>query len=269
MKIAILDTRGRDADIAHNVEVLRQSAVSASETGANLLLVGECFLTGYNLTRDETEELALADGSPVWDEVAEVARTSGLHLAVSAVTAREAARFNSLRLYDPDGDHHQYDKVHLPPLGADRWVSPGARFTPPVTTEHGSVGLSICYDIRFPESHRSLALAGAGLVLVPACYPAGAERVPGTFPTVRAMENGIWVAMAAGGGSERGISYVTGSQVVDPTGAQRGARLEGTDLIFADIGDLGDGQRAQYEHYHLDPLGDRRPEAYSTLGASR
>ncbi|MGC2942695.1 carbon-nitrogen hydrolase family protein [Brevibacterium sp. FAM 24638] len=266
MRLAVLDRFGASGDIQANVHAARSAAIEAANAGADLLLFSECFLTGLNLDEGEANSLGLDEESPTWAAVARLAASCKIHLAIGAVTRRNGRLYNSLRLYFPSGEFTHYDKSHIPPIGADKWISPGSTvLDTPVLTDAGLVGLLVCYDIRFPEAARSLALGGAQLLLFPAAYPTGAEAVPQHFPTVRAMENGVYVAMAAGGGTDRSLDLTSGSQIVSPLGEQIGRQLANSDLVIADLhlDTAGlENFQPQYESYRLNLLADRRPELY-------
>ncbi|MFI5426742.1 carbon-nitrogen hydrolase family protein [Aeromicrobium sp. UC242_57] len=88
---------------------------------------------------------------------------------------------NTAVLLGPGGVMATYRKTHLPHLGADRFVTPGDNEPVLVETPLGVVGLSICYDLRFPEWARCLALGGADIIANPTNWPAPAERVAELF----------------------------------------------------------------------------------------
>lgn len=266
MRLAVLDEFGKSGDVQTNLHSAHSAAIEAANAGADLLLFSECFLTGLNLDEAEANHLSLDEESETWATVAGLAVSCNIHLAIGAITRKSGRLYNSLRLYAPTGGFTHYDKSHIPPIGADKWVSPGnIALDMPVQTDAGRIGLLICYDIRFPEAARSLSLGGAQLLLYPAAYPAGAEAVPQYFPTVRAMENGLYVAMAAGGGADRSLELKSGSQIVSPLGEQIGRRLTNSNLMIADL-DLDSAGleefQPRYETYRLNLSADRRPELY-------
>ncbi|WP_193101669.1 carbon-nitrogen hydrolase family protein [Brevibacterium aurantiacum] len=272
MRLAVLDRLGTSGDIHFNLETAHSATNKAAKAGADIILFSECFLTGLDLDETESHDLALHEESQTWKTVADFAAENDVCLAIGALTNKGGELFNSLRLYLPSGEFAHYDKSHIPPIGADKWVSPGNdNLARPAQTDVGRIGLLVCYDIRFPEAARSLALGGAQLLLFPAAYPAGAEEVPRHFPTVRAMENGVFVAMAAGGGVDRSLELSSGSQIVSPLGEQIGERLPDSDLILADL-DLDaaglDAFKPVYENYRLSLSADRRPDLYWHEGSS-
>lgn len=272
MRLAVLDRFGMSGDVHFNLDTARSATIEAANAGVDLILFSECFLTGLNLDETEAHRLALHEDTQTWATVASLAADYEVCLAIGAITSKGGQLYNSLRLYRPTGEFTHYDKTHIPPIGADKWVSRGNdNLARPAHTDAGRVGLLVCYDIRFPEAARSLALGGAQLLLFPAAYPTGAEAVPQHFPTVRAMENGVYVAMAAGGGGDRSLELSSGSQVVSPLGEQIGRRLSDSDLILADLDLDAAGLEVfqpLYENYRLSLSADRRPEMYWHEGDS-
>ncbi len=147
----------------------------AARRGSHLVLLPELWSTAYDL--DRVAELAsplaqdaAADG---WfGRFATLAREHGVWLAGSLLEARDGQFYNCLALYGPDGSlAAAYRKTHLFRLMAEeKYLAPGEEAVV-VDLPWGKVGLSICYDLRFPELYRRYALAGARLMLVPAEWP--------------------------------------------------------------------------------------------------
>ena len=86
---------------------------------------------------------------------------------VGFLEATQSGYRNSAAVLTADGRTVVVHKTHLPHLGADRFAEPGARIGPVVDSPFGKLGVAICYDFRFPEVCRSLALAGAEIIAVP------------------------------------------------------------------------------------------------------
>lgn len=153
----------------------------------------------------------------------------------------------------------RYDKLHLfGPLGEPAWVRPGqgpALATVSVGGGPLTVGLAICYDLRFPELFRDLAARGAELVLLPAQWPKVRHKAFHHLLQARAMENGISVVGINRGGASGNTEFGGGSA----------AYGMGDDHVF--LGPLGDGEAAWFEvdleavrreRARLDAVADRR-----------
>jgi omega-amidase len=147
---------------------------------------------------------------------------------------------------------HRYDKIHLFPPGGDRrWFSPGGHLgTFPLPIRRGSLraGVVICFDLRFPELVRALALHGVRILFVPARWPLERNEAWRTLLRARAIENQIFVAGCNALGREGGASYV-----FDPLGkevyASRRAVGESVHTLRLDLGRLSEARRP-YENLH-------------------
>ena len=143
---------------------------------------------------------------------------------------------------------------------------------PVFDTPLGRIGLEICYDLRFPEATRTLALAGADIVAHPTAFPVAARIQTELITVARAAENRIYLLTANRVGKERWGEFCGWSQIVDPYGvrlAEAGATEEA--LLVADI-DVEKARDKDYVipgEYELYLFGDRRPELYGALVEER
>jgi predicted amidohydrolase len=172
--------------------------------------------------------------------------------------------FNSAVWAGPRGVRGVYRKVHLF-AREKRWFSRGREPWPVFRAGAARVGLMICFDWRFPEAARCLALAGADLVAHPSnlVQPHCQEAM-----RTRALENGVFCATANRVGADRRpgltVTFTGASQVVDPGGrvlARAGARQ--AEAMVVDL-DLAQARRKRVtETNHL--LRDRVPSLYAAL----
>jgi predicted amidohydrolase len=207
----------------------------------------------------------------------EAAREACARHGLSAVVgpierAADGALHNAAVFVDPDGAVHIYRKTHLLCLGVDRYLTPGRQ--PPATLTHrlGRLGLLICYDLRFPEPMRLLALDGAQLVLLPTAWPASADFYPDFLARARALENGVYLLAANRAGDERGRPFLGRSLIVDPDGRML-AEADGDEetMLVAEIDPArSDAKKRVFEpgEYEVDLIADRRPELYGSLAES-
>jgi predicted amidohydrolase len=160
-----------------------------------------------------------------------------------------------------------YRKLHLFDVAVDDGPadSESARVTPGdravvADVDGVGMGLSICYDLRFPELYRALALAGAKLLAVPAVFTERTGRDHWeVLLRARAIENGAWVlaAGACGRGGPGAISAWGHSMVVDPWGRVIASAGSGEAIVRAEI-DLGLADAARRQ---IPVLANRRPDA--------
>jgi predicted amidohydrolase len=126
--------------------------------------------------------------------------------------------YNTLVMAKPDGElHGTYSKIH--PFQEERDVFDGGTELVMFDCSGINVGVQICYDIRFPEVTRKLALEGAEIVLVPSAFPDPRSEHWNTLVRARAIENQLFVAATnrIGFGFD-GKTYFGHSQTVDPWG---------------------------------------------------
>ena len=151
----------------------------------------------------------------------------------------------------------------------DRFVVPGEDPPEVYDTPVGRLGTVICYELRFPEPTRALALRGAELVVHPTNWPTAVRPFADFLTRARAAENRVFLLTANRVGSEGSIEFFGRSQVVDPLGdrlAEAGELTE--ELVLAEI----EPAEAREKHraivpgeYEVDLFDDRRPELYGAL----
>ena len=231
-----------------NLDALQRLAKEAAGQGAEYALSPEVSVV-YPENREQLRGVAGPwENNPSVARCTEIARETGLWLHVgSLAVALPDGRFaNRSVLFRPDGSiAATYDKIHLfdatlPGLKAYRESDTYAGGDNAVVTDAAGMklGLTICYDVRFPLLHRTLAEAGAEVIAVPAAFtvPTG-EAHWHVLLRARAIETGCFVIAAAQAGShQNGRSTYGHSLVVDPWGkivAELGGEGEG--VLVADL----------------------------------
>jgi len=240
-----------------NLARARAFAAQAKEAGADLLLLPELWLHGYDLARAETWAAPLGEGG--FAQMARLAQEAGLYLVGSILERHTGGISNTAALYAPDGALlGSYRKIHLFRLMQEhRYLVPGDHATL-CETPWGPVGLAICYDLRFPELFRTMALAGAVLFLLPAQWPVRRLEAWLLLAHARAVENELFLAACNRVGNDGQVTFPGRSLVADPWGH---ALVEGDEqerLLIAQV-DLREVRKARR---FLTVYEDRRPEAY-------
>jgi predicted amidohydrolase len=253
-------------DVAANLQRIEDSTVEAADRGAQLVLFPECATTGYFLG-DRIASLAEPIPGPSSEQLTHLARSRGLHLMVGMIERAGDKYYDDAILFTPDGAYHVYRKAHL--FGPERAIfTPGER---PVVVETalGRLGLTVCYDLMFPEFIRTLVLSGAQVVLNATDWITdtwqstlgwGGDTVA-SLVRIRALENGVHVAMADRAGVEAGWRSLGSSTVAAPTGrvlATLGAD-EGMALATIDVANTDFVRWSEVATY----VNDRRPELYA------
>ncbi len=239
----------------------RSLAGRAGEAGADILLLPELWLHGYDLER--TAEWADPLGEGGFATMAGLAKEFGLYLAGSLLERHQGGVSNTAVLYAPDGSLlGAYRKVHLFRLMEEhRYLTAGDRAVL-CPTPWGPVGLAICYDLRFPELFRTMALGGAILFLVPAQWPVRRIEAWYLLARARAVENELFVACCNRVGSDENVHFPGRSAVIDPWGRVLVEGGDGEELLVARA-NLREMRKARR---YLTVYEDRRPDAYRCDG---
>ncbi len=266
MKVALYQARtGIDPErnSAGLVAAVRESAAA----GAAILFTPEMSgLLDRDRSRAETR-LKSEDEDPVLAAVREAARDSGIwvHLGSLAVRSGGGRLANRGFLIDDKGAiRARYDKIHLFDVDlatGESWresalYAPGGKAVV-AETPAGRIGLSVCYDLRFPDLYRSLTDAGAEILAIPAAFtvPTG-EAHWHVLMRARAIEAGVFVVAAAQSGRhEDGRETYGHSLVVGPWGEVLLDMGEGEGVGFADI----DLARIEEVRGRLPAIRHRRP----------
>jgi predicted amidohydrolase len=258
-----------------NLEKIIRLIHQLSKRGTQIAVFPECAVTGYALSAEEAAAIAEPIPGSHTDVLSVACREAGLTaVVVGTIEKDEQDRlFNTATLVGPDGLIARYRKTHLPYLGVDRYLDPGDTLPGPFETSAGRFGLLICYDLRFPEPIRILALAGAQVILLPTAWPRAATLYPEFIAQSRAAENGLYLIAANRVGEERGTCYLGRSVIVGPDGEMLAeAQAEGEEILYMEI----DPARSDHKQrifvpgeYELDLFNDRRPELYHPLSTER
>ena len=215
----------RDGDEPANLAAARLACEEAAARKADLLVLPELWLSGYDL--EHASELALAPGDSRWDAIATLARDHDLAVAGSLLVREGDGVRNALVIFDRSGLLvARYDKLHLfPPGGEVQHLAPGQAIQVaslgPGSSRAGAVeglGLAICYDLRFPELFRAMRGRGATLVLLPAQWPHSRLAHWSLLVRARAVENQVFLVAANRTGRDGAIRYAGHSVILDPWG---------------------------------------------------
>ncbi len=260
MKIALYQGPGLLNNVPASFTLLDAKARDAKAQGADLLILPEMFLSGYNIGAEAAKAQAVtAEGLA---PAREIAKTHNIALAFGYPEKVGEDVANSAALIGPDGEILlNYRKSHLfGDLDRAMFRSVGTEF--PVAELNGlKFGLLICYDIEFPEPARRLALAGVDVLLIPTAQMEPYEQVARHVLPARAYENQFYTAYANHSGEENGLGYIGLSSICGPNGTILAFAGRDEEMLFAEI-----------DPAHLaavraaDPFfKDRRPELYGTL----
>jgi len=201
-KVAILQKRAINAQIEKNVESIIAAMKEASQNKADILLLPECFITGYDLPM--TYEKSISDDDASINVILETAKEYQIGVVLTSFTKGEKQPQNSAFVINKSGEIlMRYSKVHTCDFADEKTVEAGKEFK--VCDFEGiKVGVMICYDREYPESARVLMLKGAEVILVPNDCGSMQPRIQAL--STRAYENMVAVAMANPNGENAGCS---------------------------------------------------------------
>jgi predicted amidohydrolase len=251
--------------------------------GVDVICFGELFLTPFfpnRLTQDYAKYF-LELPSAITEPLFKLARAKSIAMVFPFGERAGQYFYNSAAVFDRTGKHiGTYRKTHIPAILPSElkggtgsyekfYFSPGSEF--PVWTLDGvKIGIQICYDRKFPEGSRALALKGAEVLFMPICAATyGETKLRGNtweLPLqARAYENGTFVVAVNRAGNENGRNHIGRSMIVNPVGAEIIAVASGDkpELLVATL-DLDDVNVAQTS---LPWWRDRRPELYGSMDA--
>lgn len=236
--------------VPENLSVAADLIAEAAAKGARLVALPEYFCLMGQRESDKVAQREADGTGPIQDFLAAQARSHGIWLVGGTLplVAPEPDRVkNSVLVYDPTGTRiARYDKIHLFRFtkGAETYdeaqtIAPGSGVSTFELAPDGGpglrVGISVCYDLRFPELYR--AMQRPDLILVPSAFTATTGRAHWEILLrARAIENLAYVlAPAQGGKHENGRATFGHSMLIDPWGTVLANRPDGAGVVFGDI----------------------------------
>jgi N-carbamoylputrescine amidase len=272
IRLAIAQLSGPPEEAERNRTRSLEALRDAFERGADLVVLPELTVPGYGWDADLVAAAAEPLGGETISAWTDAARDAGAYVA-GGFAERDGSRiYNSAVLVGPEGLVLHYRKLHL--FAGEKGVfAPGDRGLPIASTPLGILGLCVCYDLRFVETLRVLALRGAELVCVPTAWVPGfdAERwdAEGFCPQARSVLvqanlDQVFVACASQAGRIGRFEFLGSSLVADARGRCVAGPLPGDRDVtaIADI-DLADAHAAHDRGGDVRPLSDRRTDVYS------
>jgi deaminated glutathione amidase len=275
MRVAVLQVNSQ-ADKAENIRAACAMIDRAAGAGADLAVLPEC--VDYLGPKAGALDAAEVIPGPTSEAFAAKARQHGIWVlggSIREVSEDPGHNYNTSLLFDRNGAIvAKYRKIHLFDIELagnvsaqeSATISPGGEIVVAEIEGHRA-GLSICYDLRFPELYRAAALDGAELLFVPAAFTTftGKDHWE-ILLRARAIENQCFV-IAAGqfGKHEPNNSCYGRSMVIDPWGTVLATAPDGVGMAVADL-DFGHLRRIREQ---LPSLANRRPAAYERHAAGR
>lgn len=229
-------------DKEKNIETAGRMLCEAGNCGSDVIIFPELWSSGYQLS--ELHRLAEPEDGPILKWLCEEARKNHMYIVTGSLPeASMDGIYNTSYLIDASGAiRGKYRKIHLFPLMGEEGYFKSGETPALLKMERGGrtvkAGLMICYDLRFPELARTLALRGAELLFIPAEFPHPRKDHWRVLLMARAIENQLFVVAANRVGSDGRNEFFGSSMIIDPWGRVVAEGGEDEGLITADI-DLG------------------------------
>ena len=244
--------------IDENFDRAERLVERASQSASDLVILPELWTTGYDLENASDYADELHAGS--FARLSALAEEYRIAVYGSVLERANGAATNCAALHTADGRlAGVYRKIHLFRLFDEHlWLGEGASPTA-LDSPWGVTGLSICYDLRFPELFRRYAVKDrARLILLCAEWPKARVEHWRALLKARAIENQLFVAATNACGETGGTAFGGHSMVIDPWGQVLVEGGEDEELLTAEI-DLDEVDRVRMQ---IPVFEDRRPDAY-------
>ena len=249
IRVALAQIATKTGDKSYNLRIIENFCSTARNNATELIIFPELSLTGY-VCRDDFYHLAESlDGDSI-NSVKKIAKENNMVVVFGMPTTGKIKNviYNSSIIVNPDGETFSYNKLFLPTHSVfeeKRYFRPGTEVKS-FDVNGMKFGMSICYDLYFPEVYRILALRGSELVICISASPSTRKEYFENLIRARAIENGMFVALVNRVGIEDGLTFWGGSQVVGPNG----------DIIMK--GSYYD-EEITYGNIDFDEIGKARP----------
>jgi predicted amidohydrolase len=255
VKAAAIQFNIRTGDIDTNLEQARNALERLAGSGCQLAVLPEMWSTGY--AYGEINRLALRTPE-VLGELCRLSSQYRMVIVGSLPEPHGCKVYNTAYVMDQGDMVGRYRKLHLfSMMGEDRMLEGGDSWLV-VDTHVGRLGVLICYDLRFPELSRRLALEGAEIIAVPSEWPKPREEHWRILLKARAIENQLFMVAANCCGVQGKLDFFGESLIIGPKGevlAEGG--YEPCEMIATLDFSVMESWRRQIPCFH-----DRRPECY-------
>jgi len=246
----------RRKEIERNLDFVISSLEELHEEGIKLVVLPELWAAKFDKGRAEElwefSQIAL-------NEVSSLSKRYRMMIAGSLIEKEGRDYFNTAYIMDNSGKEvARYRKVHLFSMAGEDMYFKGGRERVVVDTQIGKMGVIICYDLRFPELVRGLALSGAEILIVPAQWPRARVHHWRTLALARGIENQFFVVACNRTGWDRKEEYPGHSLIIDPWGEVLAEGGEEEGFIIAEV----DLERVKSVRSTMKCFDDRKPEVY-------
>lgn len=198
--------------------VLKWVQKTVENDGPDIIVLPEMWTTGYALP--ELKKIADIDGEPTTTFLRNLAKKYNVNIVGGSFANKVKDNvYNTAIVIDRKGEVvYEYEKVHLVPMLDEHLYLTGGTNSHSFELEGYKMGLIICYDLRFPELTRSLALEGAEVLFIVAEWPASRKKHWEHLQLARAIENQFYVVSSNVVGTFNNVKYGGTSMIITPNG---------------------------------------------------
>jgi predicted amidohydrolase len=271
VRVATVQFTTHPGQPAQNRARALQQIELAATAGAQVIVLPELAISGYTVDATQLRKAAEPLHGETMSSWSEAAQRRGVVIVGGFCESVGELLFNAAIMVGPQGLLLHYRKLHL--FDAEKLVfAPGDLTLRPVDTPFGRIGVCVCYDLRFVEVMRALALQDADLIAVPTAWVGGFDKAPrdgdgligqARGAIVQANLNQVYVACASPGGSTSEANFLGSSLVADPYGQILVGPMPADDqgIVMADM-ELSVVQQAKQRSELIRPRLDRRTDIY-------
>lgn len=232
MKVSCLQMNMELGNPDKNFTNAKRLIREAVKKNPDVLVLPETWNTGF-FPKDILFESSCSDGDEVKDVIGGLAKEYGVNIVAGSVSnVRENRVYNTAYVFDRQGGCvAEYDKTHLfTPMGEDKYYTAGNHLAN-FTLDGVRCAVIICYDIRFPELVRTLALTGLDMLFVVSQWPKARTSHLSTLLTARAIENQMFAVCCNSCGIAGDTVFGGNSAVINPLGEALAKAGEAEEII--------------------------------------
>ena len=259
MKVTCLQMNMKLGCPKENFSLAEKLIGESVKSQPDVIVLPETWNTGF-FPKENLAELSCRNGYEVNNRIGELAKKYKVNIVAGSVSnVRGGKVYNTAFVFDRTGSCiAEYDKTHLfTPMGEDDYYTCGdhlCRFE----LDGVKCGIIICYDVRFPELTRSLALQGLDMLFVVSQWPKKRIFHLRTLTTARAIENQMFVVCCNSCGTAGKTVYGGNSAIIEPFGKTLALAGENEEILTAEC----DLQILNEIRNSIPVFSDRRPELY-------
>ena len=261
LKVTCIQMNMRLGETEHNfseAESLIEKAVQTEKS--DVVVLPEMWNTGF-FPKENPEQLADTDGKRTVELLSHLARKYNVNIVGGSVAnIKNGKLYNTCYVVNRKGEIvGEYDKMHLfSPMDEHKYFSHGESYCTFMLDDIGC-GVIICYDLRFPELSRMLALSGVRVLFIVSQWPKVRIGQLDILSKARAVENQIYTVLCNSSGTAYDTVFGGGSQIVNPLGEVLKKASDNEDIISAVLDfDVTDRIRQS-----VNVFNDRKPDLYN------